>query len=167
MVEFLGAICGIVAIICSGLIADRIGRRNQLAVGAVLIAIFAFVAPWLLDGGVTGRHIYVVLGFTLLGLSFGQAAGASASRFSRNYRYSGAALTSDLAWLIGAGFAPFVALGPLQPVRLWSIPASICCPAWSARSLRSSSARRWRRATTDRTFEAQKKPRRGSVAAFL
>ncbi len=110
LMEFLGAICGILAIICSGLLADRIGRRNQLAVGAVLLACFAFVAPWLLDGGVTGRHIYVVLGFTLLGLSFGQAAGASASRFSRNYRYSGSALTSDLSWLIGAGFAPFVAL---------------------------------------------------------
>ena len=27
------------------------------------------------------------------------------------YRYTGAALTSDLAWLIGAGFAPLVALG--------------------------------------------------------
>ena len=26
-------------------------------------------------------------------------------------RYTGAALTSDLAWLIGAGFAPLVALG--------------------------------------------------------
>ncbi|AVA19852.1 MFS transporter [Rhizobium sp. LEGMi198b] len=110
LVEFLGAICGIAAIVCSGLLADRIGRRNQLALGAVLIAAFAFVAPWLLDGGVTGRHIYVVVGFTLLGLSFGQAAGASASRFSRNYRYSGSALTSDLSWLIGAGFAPFVAL---------------------------------------------------------
>lgn len=110
LVEFVGAICGIVAIICSGLLADRIGRRNQLAVGAVLIACFAFVAPWLLDGGNNGRHMYVILGFTLLGLSFGQAAGASASRFSLNYRYSGSALTSDLSWLIGAGFAPFVAL---------------------------------------------------------
>ena len=110
MVEFLGAICGIIAIICSGLLADRIGRRNQLAVGAVLIAIFAFIAPWMLDGGATGRHIYVIVGFTLLGLSFGQAAGASASRFGLIYRYSGSAFTSDLSWLIGAGFAPFVAL---------------------------------------------------------
>jgi len=110
LVEFIGAICGILAIICSGMLADRIGRRNQLAIGAVLIACFAFVAPWLLDGGATGRHIYVVVGFTLLGLSFGQAAGASASRFSQNYRYSGSALVSDLSWLIGAGFAPFVAL---------------------------------------------------------
>ena len=30
---------------------------------------------------------------------------------SPRYRYTGAALTSDLAWLIGAGFAPLVALG--------------------------------------------------------
>ena len=28
-----------------------------------------------------------------------------------HYRYTGAALTSDLSWLIGAGFAPLVALG--------------------------------------------------------
>lgn len=30
--------------------------------------------------------------------------------FPIHYRYTGAALTSDLAWLFGAGFAPFVAL---------------------------------------------------------
>jgi hypothetical protein len=52
----------------------------------------------------------VILGFSLLGLSFGQVSGAVASRFGREYRYSGSALTSDLSWLVGAGFAPFVAL---------------------------------------------------------
>jgi hypothetical protein len=31
--------------------------------------------------------------------------------FIGRYRYSGAALTADLAWLIGAAFAPLVALG--------------------------------------------------------
>ena len=33
------------------------------------------------------------------------------ANFPARYRYTGAALTSDLAWLIGAGFAPLVALG--------------------------------------------------------
>jgi hypothetical protein len=47
----------------------------------------------------------------LLGLSFGQAAGAVSSNFASQYRYTGAALTSDLSWLTGAGFAPLVALG--------------------------------------------------------
>ena len=51
------------------------------------------------------------VGFGLLGLSFGQAAGAMTSNFASRYRYTGAALTSDLSWLIGAGFAPLVALG--------------------------------------------------------
>jgi uncharacterized membrane protein len=32
------------------------------------------------------------------------------SNFSSRYRYTGAALTSDLSWLVGAGFAPLVAL---------------------------------------------------------
>lgn len=110
MVEFVGAIFAIVGIVCSGLIADRIGRRGQLAVCAVLIAIFSFIAPHLLDGGQTGRYTFVIIGYSLLGLSFGQAAGALASRFRQTYRYTGAAITSDLSWLIGAGFAPFVAL---------------------------------------------------------
>jgi hypothetical protein len=52
----------------------------------------------------------MVLGFILLGLSFGQASGAVASTFSKTHRYTGSALTSDFAWLFGAGFAPLVAL---------------------------------------------------------
>ena len=32
------------------------------------------------------------------------------SRLDQRYRYTGAALTSDLAWLLGAGFAPLIVL---------------------------------------------------------
>jgi MFS family permease len=110
MVEFVGAIFCIAGIVVSGLMADLIGRRGQLAVCAILIAIFSFIAPLLLSSGQTGRYTFVIVGFSLLGLSFGQAAGALASRFGQTYRYTGAAMTSDLSWLIGAGFAPFVAL---------------------------------------------------------
>ncbi len=47
----------------------------------------------------------------MLGLSYGQAAGAVTSNFAARFRYTGAALTSDFAWLVGAAFAPLVALG--------------------------------------------------------
>jgi hypothetical protein len=69
--------------------------------------------PTLLDGGTdTGQAVFILVGFVLLGLSYGQAAGAGDLELrGRKYRYTGAALTSDLAWLIGAGFAPLVALG--------------------------------------------------------
>jgi hypothetical protein len=80
-------------------------------IGAVIIAIFSFSAPFLLDAGGKGQDAFIIIGFGILGLSFGQASGAVSSRFGQYYRYTGAALTSDLAWLIGAGFAPLVALG--------------------------------------------------------
>jgi len=108
--EIAAAVLGVFTIMASGIIADRTGRRTLLAVCAVLIAIYSFVTPLLLGGGPEGRVAYVLIGFALLGLSFGQASGAVAANFPNAYRYTASALTSDLAWMVGAGFAPLVAL---------------------------------------------------------
>ena len=110
IIELIGAIVGVGSIVASGVLADRYGRRLLLAVTAGAIAAYSGFAPQLLNGGDVGEAVYVILGFTLLGLSFGQASGAVAASFSPGYRYTGSALTSDLAWLFGAGFAPFWAL---------------------------------------------------------
>lgn len=110
VIEAISAVAGVAAIVASGMIADRVGRRTLLAVSAAAIAAFSGFAPQLLDGGDVGEMVFMVLGFVLLGLSFGQSSGAVASNFSIAYRYTGSALTSDLAWLFGAGFAPLVAL---------------------------------------------------------
>jgi MFS family permease len=111
VVQMIGAGLAIFTIIASGKIADRFGRRRTLATVAVLIAVFSGFAPTLLGGGRLGQDIFILLGFSLLGMSYGQASGAVASNFESKYRYTGAALTSDLGWLIGAAFAPLVALG--------------------------------------------------------
>ena len=58
----------------------------------------------------SAQMVFVLSGFALLGLAFGQASGVVAASFPMHYRYTGSALTSDLAWLFGAGFAPWVAL---------------------------------------------------------
>jgi MFS family permease len=110
-VQIFGAALAAIGIIASGKIADRFGRRRTLATLAALIAVFSGFAPLLLGGGRLGQDVFILLGFSLLGLSYGQAAGAVNSNFVPKYRYTGAALTSDLAWLIGAAFAPLVALG--------------------------------------------------------
>ena len=47
----------------------------------------------------------------------------TASSFSRENRYTASALTSDLAWLLGAGFAPLVALGSYERFGLWAVGA--------------------------------------------
>ncbi|HEX8388617.1 MAG TPA: MFS transporter [Sphingomonas sp.] len=110
LIEMLGAAVGVLAILASGLLADRFGRRTLLGVSAALIAVYSGFAPQLLDGGDLGETVYMVLGFALLGLAFGQSSGVMASSFSAQRRYTGSALTSDLAWLLGAGFAPLAAL---------------------------------------------------------
>ncbi|MBZ3694053.1 MFS transporter [Phyllobacterium calauticae] len=110
MIETIGAAVGVLAIFASGNIADRVGRSRLLIATAIAIAVFSGFAPQLLDGGDIGEIIFMVFGFLLLGLSFGQSSGSVASNFSRRYRYTGSALTTDLAWLFGAGFAPLVAL---------------------------------------------------------
>lgn len=110
-VQIFGALLAAGAIVASGWLADRVGRRTLLGSMAALIALFALAAPWLLGMGSGGASAFVLLGFVLLGLSFGQASGTVTANFSTQYRYTGAALTADLAWLIGAAFAPLVALG--------------------------------------------------------
>ena len=111
VIQIIGAAIAIGGVIASGAIADRFGRRNTLGTIAALIGVFSLFAPMLLDGSSVQHDVFILVGFALLGLSYGQAAGAVSANFSAKYRYTGAALTSDLAWLIGAAFAPLVALG--------------------------------------------------------
>ncbi len=110
MIEAVAAAIGVLAIIASGYLADRVGRRTLLGVTAAAIAAYSGFAPQLLGAGEVGEAVFMVLGFVLLGFAFGQSSGALSSNFDPRHRYTGSALTSDLAWLFGAGFAPLVAL---------------------------------------------------------
>src|SRR2546429_6417004 len=109
-IQILAAMLGACGFVASGIIADHIARRKTLGSSATLMPVITGFAPTLLDGGTLGQDVFILIGFCLLGLSYGQAAGALNASFEPRYRYTGAALTSDVAWLIGAGFAPLVAL---------------------------------------------------------
>ncbi len=110
-VQLLGAVLAAVAMPVSGWLADRYGRRSTLGSTAVAIGAFSLATPWLLGGGPAAQDAFILVGFVLLGLSYGQSAGAVTASFAPRLRYTGAALTSDLAWILGAAFAPLVALG--------------------------------------------------------
>lgn len=110
VVQIIGAAVAIPCMMASGLIADRFGRRMTLAIFAVLIAIYSGWTPLMLSGGRVEGYLFIIVGFALLGFSHAQAAGAVSSSFLSYFRYTGALITSDLGWLLGAGFAPLVAL---------------------------------------------------------
>ncbi len=123
IIEIAAAVLGVIAIVASGPIADRVGRRSLLGASAVAIAAFSGFAPQLLDLGAAGEAAFLVLGFVLLGISFGQSSGSVASNFSPAHRYTASALTSDFAWMCGAGFAPLVALFLASRFGLLSVGA--------------------------------------------
>lgn len=121
LLEAAGAVVCTIAILVSGLVADRTGRGAVLVVSAIMIGIFSGFAPQLLDAGPFGETFYMIGGFALLGLAFGQSSGALNARFRARYRYTGAAIVSNAAWFIGAGFAPLVALFLASRLGLWSV----------------------------------------------
>ncbi|HVJ01328.1 MAG TPA: MFS transporter [Sphingomonas sp.] len=123
VIEMIGAAICVLSILASGVIADKVGRRAVLGVSAILIGAYSGFAPQLLGAGGLGEAVYMIGGFVLLGLAFGQSSGVVNSSFSSERRYTGAAITSNLAWLIGAGFAPLVALWLASTFGLWSVGA--------------------------------------------
>ena len=110
MVQIIGAFVALPCMLLSGRVANRFGRRTTLAAGGVLIAIYSGWTALLLAGGTANSYVFIILGYALLGFTLAQAAGAVSSNFRPEFRYCGAMITSDLGWLIGAGFAPLVAL---------------------------------------------------------
>ncbi|MEG3151903.1 MFS transporter [Sphingomonas sp. ZT3P38] len=121
IIEIIGAVICVLAMLASGVIADRVGRRAVLGISAGLIAAYSGFAPQLLGAGGFGETVYMLAGFVLLGLAFGQSSGAVNASFSSERRYTGAATVANLAWLIGAGFAPLVALALASRFGLWSV----------------------------------------------
>src|SRR5690606_1381946 len=104
IIEMIAALVGVLAIMASGLLADRVGRRAVLGVSAALIGVYSGFAPQLLGAGLFGETIYMVAGFALLGLAFGQSSGIVNDSFEPQYRYTGAAIVANSAWFLGAGF---------------------------------------------------------------
>ncbi|MEM7169395.1 MAG: MFS transporter [Pseudomonadota bacterium] len=101
-----GFIC-IPSVAISGLLSDRFGRRRMLAIVSLLIGMFSFLVNSLPDGGLA----YILIGYVLFGLSYGQASAILPGRFQQKYRYTGSALATNLSWIFGAAFAPIVATG--------------------------------------------------------
>jgi hypothetical protein len=87
----------------------------------VLIGAYSGFAPQLLNAGGFGETVYMLSGFVLLGLAFGQSSGAVNASFPLEYRYTGAAIVANSAWVLGAGFAPLVALLLASEIGLWAI----------------------------------------------
>ncbi len=107
--QIVGVFICIATMLISGKVADRIGRARTLWWSMVIIALFCIPAPWLGNTDF-GALAFIPAGFAVLGFALAQSAGAVNCCFEQQHRYSGALITNELAWLVGAAFAPLIAL---------------------------------------------------------
>ncbi|KRE00222.1 MFS transporter [Bosea sp. Root381] len=94
----------------SAVLADRFGRRRALIWTSVAIALFGFlVAPLFVADSLAGVLLFSVLGFGLMGFTYGPLGTALAEIFPTAVRYTGASLTFNLGGIVGASLAPYIA----------------------------------------------------------
>ncbi|UYG16840.1 MHS family MFS transporter [Brachybacterium huguangmaarense] len=107
----------------SGPLADRAGRRPYLIVVTAGIGVYALLIEPLIHLGTPGVMAVLIVGFTLMGLTFGPMAAYLPEMFPADVRYTGSAISYNMASVIGAGPAPItlVALWQALDGSLWLV----------------------------------------------
>ncbi|WP_026313198.1 MFS transporter [Actinobacillus capsulatus] len=95
----------------SGLLADKVGRRNFLLWVTFVMAIFGLAMPLFLSNGTPySVFAFLVVGMALMGFTFGPMAALLPELFPTEVRYSGASLAYNFASIVGATVAATFAI---------------------------------------------------------
>ncbi|WP_353116098.1 MFS transporter [Microbacterium sp.] len=121
VMQIVGVVFFGVFTLLSGPWADRVGRRKLLlwVTGAIILFGFTFnlfllpqATPELTTAVTQG---FLILGFLLMGITFGPMGAILPELFPTNVRYSGSAIAYNVSSILGAAVAPLIA------VELWRI----------------------------------------------
>ena len=95
----------------SGYLADKVGRRLWLIVITIAIIVFGFTFSLFLTPGSSEVSVVVFLsiGMLLMGLTFGPMSAVLPEMFPTNVRYTGSGIAYNMASILGAAVAPFIA----------------------------------------------------------
>lgn len=120
IMQIVGVVFFGIFTLLSGPIADRIGRRKLLIGVTAAIILFGFTFNLFLlphtDPAVTQvlSQAFLILGFLLMGATFGPMGAILPELFPTNVRYTGSAISYNVSSILGAAVAPIIA------VALWA-----------------------------------------------
>ena len=121
LMQIVGVVFFGIFTLLSGPFADRFGRRKVLLVVTGLIIVFGltfnlFLLPTA-DPRLTTTLVqaFLVIGFMLMGATFGPMGALLPELFPTNVRYTGSAISYNVSSILGAAVAPLIA------VWLWEL----------------------------------------------
>ncbi|MEN9705542.1 MAG: hypothetical protein RLZZ393_1421 [Pseudomonadota bacterium] len=110
LLQMVGVVFFGIAIPLSALVADRIGSRLMIILATVGITAFGFLlAPLLGSGSTAGVVACLSVGLAFMGLTYGPLGAALSDLFPTAVRYTGASMAFNLAGIVGASLAPYLA----------------------------------------------------------
>ena len=107
----VGAALGVVLVVASGALSDRLGRKRVYSTGAVVALLFAFPAAWLVQ---TGDTLAVAAAFigglgVIYGVVYGPLAAFWSELFDTRYRYTALSTLYQVSGIVASGFTPLIA----------------------------------------------------------
>lgn len=103
----------------AGWLADRFGRRSVLMVVTAAIMVFGLTFDLFLNPRVMGTGenanmglmlLFLCIGMTLMGLTFGPMSAILPELFPTNVRYTGSGIAYNVSSILGAALTPFSAV---------------------------------------------------------
>lgn len=111
IIELFAIVFFMIGIPVSASLADRFGRKKVLLIVSLVIALFGLSFSYFMDSGSnTLITTFICIGMGLMGLTYGPLGTFLSELFPTEVRYSGASLTFNLAGILGASFAPLIAI---------------------------------------------------------
>lgn len=109
IIQLTGVLFFGLAIPSAAWLATRIGRRLTLILASVIILIFGLFLGPLFSAGTVGVVATLVVGFILMGMTYAPLGTFLSELFPVEVRYTGASIAFNLAGILGASLAPYIA----------------------------------------------------------
>jgi metabolite-proton symporter len=110
-IQMLGVVCFAAFIPLTARIAQWRDARAAMLLATVLIFVFGLAfAPLFTAGSLAGTMLFMALGMSLAGLTYGPVGTLLAQLFPTAVRYTGSSLAFNLSAIFGASLAPYIAM---------------------------------------------------------
>ena len=109
LIQLGSVLCFAATVPLGGLMLEW-GRRRSFVVVVFATAAYGLVMPGLMQGGRPAMLLAMCLGMALTGLFYGPLGTMLSEIFPTRVRYTGSSLAFNLAGVLGASLAPFIAI---------------------------------------------------------